>query len=361
MKKMNSVLFGCLAICVALANVAIGQDLRGAGLSVRPERGQTVRPANVKITPIGQSGEAPLGQALLDSFTHGDTTTFTGSTPRTYMGDCFTNNTLPAGTTAFKVTGLTFYFVVGAAATFTNVRSRIQLWNTCTAANTPVFTNPAGAVIVTDLGPITATGASFFTVNLTLPAPITLTGGSGTNWGFSQNFQGDVGGGPVDNTNLTSLIVASTTGTPYVAGTITTGADPVFGYYRNAGGRTDLNFDSTDARSLAGLDHEGVAIKINGVSNAVTAAGVTVGGRVVSAAGRGVTNARVTITNSLGISRTVATGRSGIFNFNDVEAGRSYVISVASRRFSFAPQAIDVSDNVSGLVFTASDGDGRQR
>ena len=36
---------------------------------------------------------------LLDTFTAADGLNFTSSTPRTYMGDGFTNNTLPAGMT----------------------------------------------------------------------------------------------------------------------------------------------------------------------------------------------------------------------------------------------------------------------
>lgn len=89
--------------------------------------------------------------------------------------------------------------------------------------------------------------------------------------------------------------------------------------------------------------------------SALTAAGVTVSGRVISAEGRGVTNARVSITDSQGTERTLITGRSGRFSFEDVEAGRTYVISVASRRFRFTPRVLMVTDNVSDVDFVAEE------
>jgi len=302
---------------------------------------------------LGTPAESPLGQELLNTFDSADAANITGSTPRTYMGDCFTNNSLPAGTTAFRVTGVTMFVVATTATAYTNIVGRLQLWNTCTPANSPVFTNPAGALQTFNLGPLTTVANTIYSFDITFPAPITLVGGNGTNWGFVQNFQGDTGAGPADTTNLTSLITSSTTG-EYAAGTVTTGASPGFGYYRNASGRTDFNFDAADARSLAGLNAQGIGIIINGVSNAVTAANVSVAGHVVSPDGRGITNAVVTITDQSGASRSAITGRSGAFQFDDVESGSTYVVSVASRRFSFTPQTLQLNDNVSDMIFTAN-------
>src|SRR5205814_850867 len=47
-------------------------------------------------------------------------------------------------------------------------------------------------------------------------------------------------------------------------------------------------------------------------------AGVEVGGRVLSQAGRGLTNAVVTISDASGGTRTTVTGRSGAFMFDGV-------------------------------------------
>ncbi len=215
-----------------------------------------------------------LGRAsaltLLDTFNAPAGTTesytFTGSTPRTYMGDGFTNNSLPAGTTSFQITSFSFLVVTAAATTYTDVVGRIQFWNTAnggtTSATNPAFANAAGQLITVDLGALTSTANSIYKFDVTLNTPITLTGGSGTNWGFAQNFQGNTGAGLADDTNLTSVISYNTTSTGYAAGTITTGASPTFGYYRNANSETNFNFTST-SRSL-GFNYQGVAIIING-------------------------------------------------------------------------------------------------
>ncbi|MFM9903959.1 MAG: carboxypeptidase regulatory-like domain-containing protein [Pyrinomonadaceae bacterium] len=84
-----------------------------------------------------------------------------------------------------------------------------------------------------------------------------------------------------------------------------------------------------------------------------TAAGVSVSGRVLTADGRGVRNARVTILDRRGIARNVATGPFGYYRFDDVETGQSYVVSVVSRRFNFESQVIQVNDNLADLDFIA--------
>jgi len=86
------------------------------------------------------------------------------------------------------------------------------------------------------------------------------------------------------------------------------------------------------------------------------AAHVEVSGRVIATDGRGLKNAFVTITAPDGTSRTVSTGRYGSFVFEEVEAGRTYVISVGSRRFSYSPQTISINDNVSGILFSPGSG-----
>lgn len=91
--------------------------------------------------------------------------------------------------------------------------------------------------------------------------------------------------------------------------------------------------------------------------SSATAAGVSVSGRVVAENGRGITNAKVTLFGaSLSQPRVVLTGRFGTFVFNDVEAGQTYLITVASRRFTFeqSSQLISVVDNVSDIMFTGN-------
>lgn len=83
-----------------------------------------------------------------------------------------------------------------------------------------------------------------------------------------------------------------------------------------------------------------------------TAANVSVSGMIVTSDGRGVTNAQVMITAPDGTSQITITQRNGRFTFDNIETGQSYIVSIGSRRFSYEPQSIFVSDNVNGLIFS---------
>ncbi len=85
----------------------------------------------------------------------------------------------------------------------------------------------------------------------------------------------------------------------------------------------------------------------------LTAAGVSVSGRVTNVEGRGVRNANVVITDSQGVSRRVTTGPNGNYNFDDVEVGQNYIISVVSRRYQFTPRVVNVMDQLTNVDFVA--------
>lgn len=87
--------------------------------------------------------------------------------------------------------------------------------------------------------------------------------------------------------------------------------------------------------------------------NGPTASGVSVGGRVITPEGRGLRGARVTMTNLNGTSRTTITGTFGRFQFEDVEPGQTYIVSIGSRRYSYTPQTVQVNDNIADLDFVA--------
>lgn len=84
-----------------------------------------------------------------------------------------------------------------------------------------------------------------------------------------------------------------------------------------------------------------------------TAAAVSISGRVVFPNDWGLTGALVTLTDSHGDTRTVLTGKSGSFYFNDVAAGETYVLSASSKRFAYAPQVISPTENIAGIIFTS--------
>jgi hypothetical protein len=214
--------------------------------------------------------QASAQTTLLDTFTGSTGQHITGGTPRTYMGHSFTNNTLPGGTTHFQITSLTVYLVSTAAVSYSDIVYRLQFWNTVTPAGATVYSNAAGPLLSLSMGPLTTAANTFYQFTITLPTPITLTGGAGTSWGFVQNWQGNSGSGLVDSNNLTSLITSNTSGS-YAAGQNTTGTAPAYGWYRNASGRTDFNFVPSDQRVLNDANGnafptQGIAIQIRGTA-----------------------------------------------------------------------------------------------
>jgi subtilisin-like proprotein convertase family protein len=84
-----------------------------------------------------------------------------------------------------------------------------------------------------------------------------------------------------------------------------------------------------------------------------TAASVSVSGRVLTNGKRGLSNALVYLTDSSGGTRTARTNSLGYYRFNDIAAGQSVTITVVSKRYQFAPQIVNVNEEMSGLNFLA--------
>ena len=76
---------------------------------------------------------------------------------------------------------------------------------------------------------------------------------------------------------------------------------------------------------------------------------VLVAGRVTTPDGRGLRNATVSLTDSLGVRRTATTSSFGLFTFDNVRAGEEYVIGVASKRYRFAPRTLTVNENLTDV------------
>lgn len=119
-----------------------------------------------------------------------------------------------------------------------------------------------------------------------------------------------------------------------------------------------FSVDGTIGQSIAGTNSTGSPFAVKGgfwtaAPLAPTAAAVTVSGRVLTDGGNGLTNARVILTSANGESRTVMTSSFGYFKFDEVSAGETYIVSVISRRYQFATQAVFVGDQIVNLDFTA--------
>lgn len=93
-----------------------------------------------------------------------------------------------------------------------------------------------------------------------------------------------------------------------------------------------------------------ITVQVQGPAPAA-AAPVSVGGRVLTASGQGVANARVTVSNAGGVIGTFFTGTFGYYHFDNLPAGVSYTVAVTSKRYTFTPQTLQVNANVTDLDF----------
>lgn len=110
---------------------------------------------------------------------------------------------------------------------------------------------------------------------------------------------------------------------------------------------------ASDAGGTASGDAGARIDAIIGTACVTTAASAVVSGRVLTADGQGVRNADVTITDDLGVVRTARTSSFGYYQFGDVLVGRTYIVRVDSRQYTFTPQVIQVFDSLFDLDFVA--------
>lgn len=185
---------------------------------------------------------------------------------------------------------------------------------------------------------------------------------------------------PVGNglrTNLLTATITPNTGTPAVIGTNTgnsatfsaTTPDHVVTFTSDF-----IVFDMTMQRNLALSFSSVTPILALGTGNflqsftaagsgtfasnppprvpPLTAAAATISGRVLTTFGRGLSNARVNITEANGTTRTVLTNAFGYYRFSDVSSGQSAILSVFSKRYSYTPQVVSVTNDLDNLNFS---------
>lgn len=126
---------------------------------------------------------------------------------------------------------------------------------------------------------------------------------------------------------------------------------------QNLGGGA-FSVDGTAGQSNAGQNSTGGIFAVRGgfwtQPLAPSAAGVSISGRVLTpGANAGLRGATVLLTPTHGPSRTTLSTSFGYYRFDDLTVGETYVISVASKRFSFSPRVLSVVDNVTELDLIA--------
>lgn len=122
--------------------------------------------------------------------------------------------------------------------------------------------------------------------------------------------------------------------------------------------QVQIRIITTDAAAPDSTSSPDEWIGINNVNIgnlAPTAASVTVSGRATSASGRGISRASVIMWDDQGNAVRTVTNGFGYYSFFGVEAGRTYIFSIASKTYVFSEplRTINVDDAVDSLNFVA--------
>lgn len=122
--------------------------------------------------------------------------------------------------------------------------------------------------------------------------------------------------------------------------------------------KVQVRIITTDAAGPDGMSTPDEWVGVNNIrigNLAPTAASVTVSGLALTAAGRGISKASIIMWDEQGNVSRARTNGFGYYTFFGVEAGRTYVFSIASKIYVFTQpvQTLSVDDAVDSLNFTA--------
>lgn len=90
----------------------------------------------------------------------------------------------------------------------------------------------------------------------------------------------------------------------------------------------------------------------------VSAAGVSVGGRVITASGNGISGVTVSINGgSLAEPIYARTSPFGYYTFEGIPAGQTYILTISSKTYTFNPasRAVNVQDSLTDVDFVAQE------
>lgn len=123
----------------------------------------------------------------------------------------------------------------------------------------------------------------------------------------------------------------------------------------NLGNINTLGFAPNDRLTATASDTNGNTSEFT-PTFAPTAASVSVGGRVLTADGRGIYKAYISLSDATGGTRTALTNSLGYFRFSNVQAGQIYIITTQHKSYRFVSptQVLSVSEEISDVDFTAS-------
>ncbi len=105
-------------------------------------------------------------------------------------------------------------------------------------------------------------------------------------------------------------------------------------------------FNEGDQRATTTVGHVTITAQPEGEAS--------IEGKLLTSAGDGLPDTRITLTNSnTGESWTVLSNASGIYRFGGIKVGFTYVVTVESKEFMFAPQAISLLNDVTNVDLIA--------
>jgi hypothetical protein len=294
---------------------------------------------------IAQSGTVDLGRATSFSLLAG--TTLTNANPTTVSGDVGS----PSQSVAPSFVGGTNY---QSGAILNGALNDLQLAVTDANSRTATVSSASGV----DLG------------GFTLPPGVYAFAGSISVTGtLILNAQNDPSAvfifrtGSTLNTTANSVIQMINGGNPcqvffVPVGASTLGANSSFIGNILSGSSAITIGDNSNmvGRALSGaavtLSHN----TISGCTLAPTAATVSISGYATSHTGRGIVNVRLSLTDSKGEVRTATTNAFGYYQFDDVQAGETYILSAAEKHYTFSQpmQVLNVNDETSEVNFIAN-------
>lgn len=119
--------------------------------------------------------------------------------------------------------------------------------------------------------------------------------------------------------------------------------------------RFDSNRPPTTANATVGLFKTGAPVTVQVQVPSANVTSVNIGGRITNAAGQGLNNVRVALSDQSGGSRVgVTTNAFGYYEFTNLAPGIQYTITPVSKRFTFTPSVVTPNDNITNLDFTGT-------
>lgn len=93
-----------------------------------------------------------------------------------------------------------------------------------------------------------------------------------------------------------------------------------------------------------------------------TAANAIVGGRILTADGRGIKNAQISVTFPSGVSIITLSNAFGYYRFADIPVGETYIFSVKAKRFEFSQpsQSRNIVGDTQDINFEANSNETKQ-